>query len=162
MMDGEWADEDIDRLIAAIDEDESCESCWREFHLISDALNRRPIMSDDFMARFHEQFAAEPTVIAPRALRHRRLQVVGKRWVAISMAASVVLVGATAFYVNRSAAVTAPSVGAQIAVNQAPMRPAEVDVNPYLVAHQDVIGNPGLVHRAVILTEAEAEQPVVH
>ena len=161
MMDGEWDDQDIDRLLAAIDEDESCGSCWREFHLISDALNQRPPMSDGFMARFQEQFAAEPTVIAPRALRHRRHSV-GRRWVAISMAASVVLVGATAFYVNRNAAVTTPVIESQIAVNQVPMRPIESDVNPYLVAHQDVIGNPGLTHRAVILTEAEAEQPKAH
>jgi len=162
MMDGEWDDQELDRLLAAIDEDESCESCWREFHMISDALNQRPLMSDCFMERFRAQFDAEPTMIAPRALRHRRMHGVSRRWVAISMAASVVLVGATAFYVNRSAAVTTPVIESQIAVNQAPMRPVESDVNPYLVAHQDVIGNPGLMHRAVILTEAEAEQPKAH
>ncbi|MBV8464495.1 MAG: sigma-E factor negative regulatory protein [Burkholderiales bacterium] len=159
MMDGEWNDQDIDRLIASLNEDEDCASCWREFHLISDAMRERPALSPDFMSRFSDRLDAEPIVVAPGAMR-RKQQPVRRRWVAMSMAASIVIVGATAWYVTRSAN-SQQMAAPYVAVNQ-PAAQDEADVSPYLVAHQDVLGNPGFAHRAVILTEAEAEKPTVH
>jgi sigma-E factor negative regulatory protein RseA len=111
------------------------------------------------MSRFSDRLDAEPIVVAPGAMR-RKQQPLRRRWVAMSMAASLVIVGATAWYVTRSAdphQMATPYV----AVNQ-PAAQDESDVSPYLVAHQDVLGNPGFTHRAVILTEAEAEKPTVH
>ncbi|GAB3249991.1 sigma-E factor negative regulatory protein [Chitinimonas naiadis] len=166
LMDGEWDDHELEKLIAAMDQDEASSS-WRDYHLIGDAMNQRAVLSDDFMANFSARLDAEPAILAPNALRRRGF-VPGKRWVAMSMAASVVLVSATAWYVAGSmpgSSVVTPSQLATasslpVAANQA-AQPVADDLNPYLVAHQTMLGNPGFNHRAVILTGAEAERAVV-
>lgn len=168
MMDGEWDEHEFAALIAAIDEDDECASNWREFHLISDVMRQQQPMSADFMSRFCERFEDEPVVLAPGAMR-RRSGRVNPRWVALSMAASVVLVSATAFYVSRGQGVSAVPMVAQVAANQPQVgvqqvgvpSDADVDVNPYLLAHQAMVGNPGFSHRPVILTGAEAERASV-
>ncbi|QDQ25541.1 hypothetical protein FNU76_03770 [Chitinimonas arctica] len=169
LMDGEWDDHELAELIASIDEDDACAESWHEYHLIGDAMHGRPVLSDNFLANFSARLEAEPTILAPNAMKQSaiRRDVVRqgasmfhmrphKRWVAFSMAASVALVSATAWYVgNGTGVVAAPQ--AQFAANQA-IKPAVDEVNPYLVAHQALLGNPGFNHRAVVLTGAEAER----
>jgi sigma-E factor negative regulatory protein RseA len=158
MMDSELSDRDLDALIASMNEDDDAAECWHHYHLISDALSGQPAVSGDFMARFAERFDAEPVVLAPGAMRARPAAV-KRHWVALSMAASVALVSATAWYVSQPA--VNPQAAPYVAVNE-PAQQADSDINPYLVAHQDVLGNPGFNHRAVILTEADAERKTAH
>jgi sigma-E factor negative regulatory protein RseA len=156
MMDGELDEHGFAQLLAAIDEDDACADTWRDYHLISDAMNCQTVMSADFMDRFSERLAAEPVVIAPGAMRRRHVMA-NPRWAALSMAASVALVSATAWYVGRGSIAVAPPVEVQVAANQASV---DADVSPYLLAHQAMIGNPGFSHRPVILTGADANQAV--
>ncbi|WP_051318797.1 sigma-E factor negative regulatory protein [Chitinimonas koreensis] len=161
MLDGEWDDHELEAMLAAIDREEGCAEAWRDYHLISDAMNRRPMLSDNFLANFSARLDAEPIVLAPAALRRRSLAP-RKHWVALSMAASVALVSATAWYVGRGQAGGVPQLETElrVAANQPSQaaRPAADEVNPYLVAHQALVGNPGFNHRPVILTGAEAER----
>lgn len=164
MVDGEWDDHELEKLIAAIDQDESFAEAWHDYHLISDALKQQPVLSDNFLANFSAKLDAEPVVLAPSAMR-RRSVAPRRQWVALSMAASVALVSATAWYVGRGQGVTTPMASSelQVAANQ-PLSvavPADA-VNPYLQAHQALVGNPGFGHRPVILTGAEAERAVAH
>ncbi|PHV11578.1 sigma-E factor negative regulatory protein [Chitinimonas sp. BJB300] len=160
MVDGEWDDHELDKLIAAIDDDEDCATAWRDYHLISDAFNQQPVLSDNFLANFSARLEAEPVVLAPSAMR-RRSVMPRKQWAALSVAASVVLVSATAWYVDRGQGVAAPMVVTDMhaAANQPVVSTREADaVNPYLQAHQALVGNPGFNHRPVMLTGAEAER----
>ncbi|SFZ72521.1 sigma-E factor negative regulatory protein [Chitinimonas taiwanensis] len=161
MVDGEWDDHELEKLIASIDQDESCAQAWHDYHLISDAMRQQPVVSDCFLAKFSARLEAEPVVLAPSALR-RRPAAPRKQWVALSMAASVALVSATAWYVGRAQGGSLPAAELQVAANQpAPRAAQNVDaLNPYLQAHQAMVGNPGFSHRPVILTGAEAERAV--
>lgn len=160
MVDGEWDDHELDKLIAALDEDEASAGAWRDYHLISDALNQQPLLSDNFLANFTARLDAEPVVLAPSAMRRRAMKP-RKQWMALSMAASVVLVSATAWYIDRGQGVTSAVVvnDLQPAANQPLVATRAADtVNPYLQAHQALVGNPGFNHRPVVLTGAEAER----
>lgn len=166
MMDGEWDEREFADLIAAMDEDDECAGNWHSFHLISDVMKQQQPMSGDFMSRFSERFEAEAVVLAPNALRRRNGRV-SPRWVALSMAASVALVSATAFYANRGAQGDAAPAIVAVAANQPqaqPVQNVDLEANPYLLAHQAMIGYPGyptISHRPVILTGAEAERAAV-
>jgi sigma-E factor negative regulatory protein RseA len=155
LMDGELDEHEFAQLLADIDKDEACATQWHHYHLISDAMKGQTMMSADFMDRFSARLEAEPVVITPRALR-RRVPLASPRWVALSMAASVVLVSATAWYVGREVPAAGMPTELQLAANQP--RAADVEVNPYLLAHQAMSGNPGFSHKPVILTGAEAER----
>ncbi|MEH6459508.1 sigma-E factor negative regulatory protein [Chitinimonas sp. JJ19] len=165
MVDGEWDDHELDALMASISQEEGADA-WRDYHLIGDAMNQRSVLSGDFMANFSTRLEQEPAILAPNAMR-RRVAVPHKRWVALSMAASVVLVSATAWYVSSARGLTVPGTPAGnelLAANQ-PIKVAPQvveEVNPYLFAHQAMSGNPGFSHKPVILTGAEAERAVGH
>lgn len=163
LMDGEWDDHELEQLIAAMDQDDFT-TAWRDYHMIGDAMNQRDVLSGDFLTNFSARLDAEPAILAPNALRRRGF-VPGRRWVALSMAASVALVSATAWYVvggmsgngEMAPAQLANASNLPVAANQA-AQPVSDELNPYLVAHQTMLGNPGFSHRAVILTGAEAER----
>jgi sigma-E factor negative regulatory protein RseA len=89
------------------------------------------LLSADFTVRLSERLAAEPTVLAPRAMQRP-----SQRWFALSAAASVVaavgLVGWLAFAPQ-------PQVAAPVAqaVQQKPnIVPMPTSANDYLLAHQ--------------------------
>ncbi|MFC4159199.1 sigma-E factor negative regulatory protein [Chitinimonas lacunae] len=155
MIDGELDDHELDALLSALDEEDSRD--WDTCHLIGDALNQHSVLSSDFMERFSARLDAEPIVIAPAAIKRRR-QLPRRRWVALSMAASVAFVSATAWYVGRPAlshdAETIVSANAPVAT---PVLREAVD-NPYLAAHQSLVGSTTVLHRPVILTGQEAER----
>lgn len=156
MIDGELDDHELDALLASLDEEDS--QAWDTYHLIGDALNQHPMVSSDFMARFSAKLEAEPIVIAPAAIKRRR-PMPKRRWVALSMAASVAFVSATAWYVGRPGLVhnseALASANAPIATPT--LREATSD-NPYLAAHQSLVGSTNVLHRPVILTGQEAER----
>ncbi|WP_374356980.1 sigma-E factor negative regulatory protein [Chitinimonas sp.] len=152
MIDGELDEREFAELMAEFDADDECAEQFGQYQLISDALSGQAMMSDDFMSRFSARLEQEPVVLAPHAMRRPRT--LDRRWVALSMAASVALVSATAWYVGHGQIYAAPAE-ATVAANQVM---SEADASPYLLAHQAMVGNPGFYHKPVILTGAEAER----
>jgi sigma-E factor negative regulatory protein RseA len=140
LMDGELDDKSAAELIAALGRDREAVQTWRTYQLISDAMRQSRLLSEGFTARVAERLAAEPAILAPRALQPEP-----RRWYALSAAASlaaVALVGWLAFAPQ-------PSLTPQVAPAPAPLaklqgvvdtKPAIVPLpsaaNDYLLAHQ--------------------------
>lgn len=65
-LDGETARAETEACITAMKHDEALRQKWSEYHMVGDLMRGMAPVQDDFMARFSEQLAAEPTVLAPR------------------------------------------------------------------------------------------------
>jgi len=134
LMDGELDDRGAAELIDALGRDREALLAWRSYHVISDAMREGRLLSEGFAARLSERLAAEPTVLAPRAL-----QAQSRRWYALSAAASlaaVTLVGWMAFAPQPRVA-PAPVPVAQIQPEAKPnIVPLPTATNDYLLAHQ--------------------------
>jgi len=134
LMDGELDDRSAAEVIAALGHDDAAVRTWCTYQLISDAMRESRVLSGSFTARFSERLAAEPTVLAPRAL-----QAESRKWFALSAAASaaaVALVGWLAF-APQPAVVPAAAPVAQAPVETKPnIVPLPTAANDYLLAHQ--------------------------
>jgi sigma-E factor negative regulatory protein RseA len=131
LMDGELDDKSAAHVIQALAHDRDAMETWRTYQLISDAMRESQLLSKGFTARLAQRLAAEPTVLAPRAMQHAP-----QRWFAVSAAASVVaavgLVGWLAFAPQ-------PQVAAPVAQAVEPkpnIVPMPSAANDYLLAHQ--------------------------
>ena len=137
LMDGELDDKSAAELIEALGRDREAVEAWRTYQLISDAMRQSRMLSERFTARVAERLAAEPTVLAPRALKPEP-----RRWFALSAAASVIaavgLVGWMAFtpqpQVTPIAAPVAPVE--PVAESKPAIVPLPTAANDYLLAHQ--------------------------
>ena len=65
-LDGETAPAETEACRTAMKHDEVLRQKWSEYHMVGDLMRGMAPVQDDFMARFSEQLAAEPTVLAPR------------------------------------------------------------------------------------------------
>ena len=138
LMDGELDDRSAAELIDALGRDREALLAWRSYHVISDAMREGRLLSEGFAARLSERLAAEPTVLAPRALQSE-----SRRWYALSAAASlaaVTLVGWMAF-APQPQVVPGPVPVAQVQPAQVPdvkpnIVPLPTATNDYLLAHQ--------------------------
>ena len=130
LMDGELDDKSAADVIQALAHDRDAMETWRTYQLISDAMRESQLLSKGFTARLADRLAAEPTVLAPRAMQRAP-----QRWFAVSAAASVVaavgLVGWLAFAPQPQ--VPAPVASVQEKPNIIPM---PTTANDYLLAHQ--------------------------
>ena len=138
LMDGELDDKSAAAVIQALGNDHEAVRAWRTYQLISDAMRESRLLSVDFAARFSERLAAEPTVLAPRALP-AQLMAQSKRWYALSAAASlaaVAMVGWMAFGPQLQVSPASVPV-AQVQPEPKPdILPLPSTANDYLLAHQ--------------------------
>jgi sigma-E factor negative regulatory protein RseA len=138
-MDGELDDKSAAAVIQALSREPEAREAWRTYQLIGDAMRESRVLSPDFSARLAVRLAAEPTVLAPRALQPH-----SRRWFALSAAASlaaVALVGWLAFAPQPQVAPTAKAPAAPLAAQSAAepkpnMVPLPSGTNDYLLAHQ--------------------------
>lgn len=89
LMDGELDADEAARQIAHLKQDTDRRHVWDAYHVIGDAMRgecSRGMLATAFSARFSQQLALEPTVLAPR-LRSSRIQTY-----ALAAAASVAAV----------------------------------------------------------------------
>jgi sigma-E factor negative regulatory protein RseA len=154
LMDGELDDKSAAEVIEALGHDQEAVRTWRTYQLISDALRESRLLSADFTARFSQQLAKEPTVLAPRSMQRE-----SRKWVALSAAASVAavaLVGWVAF-----APPPGPVPVAQVQT-EAPKPPAMVPLpnsaNDYLLAHQAFSPRGSLAPYIRTVSEQPAER----
>lgn len=132
--------------LAALENDPELKQWWNECHLVGDLHQQEPVLSSDFMNRFSQRLEAEPTVFAPAAMRKKAQEHKPARtWVALTAAASVLMVSTAAWLSYRSDTPTVMQVSGTLAA-----APASNEVSPYLLAHQELSGNPGA--RDLLLT----------
>jgi sigma-E factor negative regulatory protein RseA len=136
LMDGELEDRYAAQAIESIGRDAEALQTWRTYHLISDAMRQSRALSEGFTTRVAQRLAAEPTVLAPRALPAQP-----RRWFAVPAAASVVaavgLVGWMAFGPQPQAPAPASAPVAQAQPDPKPqIVPLPSAASDYLLAHQ--------------------------
>jgi sigma-E factor negative regulatory protein RseA len=137
LMDGELDDKSAAEVLESLGRDREAIEAWRAYQLISDAMRDSPVLSADFTARVSARLAAEPTVLAPRAMRPEP-----RRWFAVGAAAAaslaaVGLVGWMAFGPQPGGPpAPAPVAQAKPAEAKPVMVPLPTQANDYLLAHQ--------------------------
>ena len=137
LMDGDLTDAEFERCCADLKSGAAI-GAWACYHTIGDHLRGDCRVSRAFSARFATALAAEPTVLAPSAMRKSpRTQPGAFAWAVAATLAAVTVVGYTAY----SMVETPPSAVA-MAREAASMRAAQVTapiVIPaaYLLAHQE-------------------------
>ena len=132
LMDGELDDKSAAEVIEALGRDHEAVRTWRTYQLISDAMRESRLLSADFTARFCEDLAKEPTVLAPRPMQRE-----SRNWVALSAAAGVAAVALVGWVTFAPQPGPAPLAQVQAEAPKPPvMVPLPTSANDYLLAHQ--------------------------
>lgn len=145
LMDGELADEEAARELALLRGGAEARQTWDAYHLIGDALRGDAYHS--YATRVASQLAAEPTVLAPRAIREPARAYLRYALSAAAAAAGVALVVWTASPVLNPSSKQLASAPARFAPQTAPASAAEKKkVENYLFAHQPAMqaANPNI------------------
>jgi sigma-E factor negative regulatory protein RseA len=141
MMDDAAEDHECESCVKRLKDDPELRAAWDAYHLIGDAL--RGHTAPDIVARVQRRLAAEPTVLAPRAIEPARRRAA---WYGLSMAASVAavaLVGWMALPLFDLQQESPPRVTAQVPA-PAPLVPVAQGVSDYLLAHQRFSPSPAI------------------
>ena len=133
-LDGETARSETEACVTALKRDDALRENWSEYHLIGDLMRGVAPATDDFMARFSAQLAAEPTVLAPRR----------SAWpqrVAVASFASLAVWGVISLTGWRQDRPANPSLAVVQDFQQAALEgndgSGDSHLTPYLVAHQE-------------------------
>lgn len=136
LIDGELDDQEMERQLALLKQNNDAQDSWEMFNLIGDTLRGDSRISPDFSRRIAERLALEPTMLAPQ--RRAAKNVV--RY-AMSIAASLAAVSVVAWVAFSNNPLTAP--GSPASVHLAGPAPAQLasinsqgQMNEYLLAHQ--------------------------
>ena len=122
LLDGELPEQEGDALLRRLTRDADYVARWSEYCLIGDALRGTACPPDRLNQRIHAALAQEPTVLAPVPKRAKAQPVL---WLAAA---------ATVAAVTWMVLSAAPDQGAPVEIAAGP---ANVNVLPYLAAHQD-------------------------
>jgi sigma-E factor negative regulatory protein RseA len=133
LVDGEAEADEADPCLGALKRDDALRQNWSEYHLIGDLMRGVAPAQDDYMSRFSDRLADEPTILAPRrSVWPQRLAVASFAglavWGAISLSGLMSDVASTP---NPPLAM-APGFQ-QVAL----MSDNDTRVGPYLAAHQE-------------------------
>jgi sigma-E factor negative regulatory protein RseA len=154
LMDGELDDKSAAAVIEALGHDQEAVRTWRTYQLISDALRESRLLSADFAARFSQQLAKEPTVLAPRPMQRE-----SRKWVALSAAASVAAVALVGWVAFAPPPASVPVAQVQTEAAKPPaMVPLPNSANDYLLAHQAFSPRGSLAPYIRTVSEQPAER----
>ena len=170
LMDGELGARELQEPLAALREDAGARDAWRTYHLISDALQGRALLSTNCLRRVAARLAEEPALVAPLPGPVRPPE--RARWfvpsaLAASLAA-VALVGWVAFAPREGAGpvplakAPAPVVAAAPQAERAkePARlPLTSAARDYLLAHQAFAPRNGLLGMAPYVRAVSSDAP---
>jgi len=141
LMDGEQPRDDA--LFDALKRDRALRDCWRQYHLIGDALKGESVLDRDITARVMAALDDEPIVLAPRKPVRRELQ--GSVLALAATLAGVAVVGWIALAPAQAPKAVVPVVHSETAAAQPvsartnavpPVRQASREMQEYLIAHQ--------------------------
>lgn len=172
LMDGELDARELQEPLAALQQDTGARDAWRTYHLISDALQGRALLSTDCLQRVAARLAEEPVLVAPHPGPIRAPE--RARWfvpsaLAASLAA-VALVGWVAFAPQQGAGpapvakAPAPVLAVKAELAKEPARlPLTSASRDYLLAHQAFSPRNALLGMAPyvrsVSSEAGAKKP---
>jgi len=139
LADGELEGHEAAGAYAALKSGGEAHEAWRRYHLISDAMRDTRLLSDGFAERVAERLAAEPTVLALKALAAPARSL---PWYATRVAAGIAAVAFVGF-----ATMSVLDQGAALPMAQAPKAaepavaapaivPASESARDYMQAHQ--------------------------
>lgn len=133
-LDGEAGRADTDACIASLKNDHALRQAWSDYHLIGDVMRGMRPGPEDFMARFSSRLASEPTILAPR-------RGPWSQRIAVASLASLAVWGAVSVTGLISGTPAHAPLAAVPDVRQASANPdgtpADIQLAPYLVAHQE-------------------------
>jgi sigma-E factor negative regulatory protein RseA len=137
LMDGELDDKSAAEVLQALGTDHEAVRTWCTYQVISDAMRESRLLSVDFAARLSTRLAAEPTVLAPRAVQAES-RTHSRTWFALSAAASVAAVALVGWMALAPQPQPAPPPPvAQVQPEPPPnIVPLPSTANDYLLAHQ--------------------------
>jgi sigma-E factor negative regulatory protein RseA len=132
LIDAEATHDETASCLAQIKRDFEAGQRWSDYHLIGDVMRGMEPMRSDFVARFSESLAAEPTVLAPPS-RSWAPRVAAASVAVFAVLGVVALTGVMRepVAVNTLAAHSGPDIQSAAAVSD------ETRLAPYLVAHQE-------------------------
>jgi sigma-E factor negative regulatory protein RseA len=140
LMDDQLDGPECEGCLRRLKDDDALRDDWAVYHLIGDALRGTPARG--LPAAFAERLAAEPTVLAPRAMP-KVVSPRRKAWYGLSAAASVAAVAAVGWMaVNVGQAPVPgrqPEIAAAPAGSATPVTaviPVAQGVGDYVLAHQ--------------------------
>jgi len=141
LADGELGGHEADGAYAALKSGGEALEAWRRYHLISDAMRDTRLLSAGFAERVAAGLAAEPTVLAPKALAAPARSL---PWYATRIAAGIAAVAfvgfATLSVLDQGTAPqmaqTPKSAEPAVAVVAPAVVPASESARDYMQAHQ--------------------------
>ena len=129
LVDGALAGAEIDTMFGHLNGSVELQTCWREYHLIGDALRGDCLPTGRIRKRLMAQLVSEPTVLAPRR------SIVSRPVAVVALAASLMAVAIVSWNLVQHA--DEPQTIA--------LSPRDFDrVNPYLAAHQEFSSVAGM------------------
>jgi len=133
LMDGELFEDDAGMVLDQLKRDPATRKNWAAYHLIGDVLRQPDHIHSDLSARVRERMQDEPAMLVLRTNAVKQKI----RTFALSAAASLSAVGVVAWMSFQ----ISPEIAPQIAMQQAALRPASMQILPksddYLLAHQE-------------------------
>jgi sigma-E factor negative regulatory protein RseA len=168
LMDGELDAHELGEPMSALGEDADAFETWRTYHLISDALQGRALLTNDCLRHVVARLAEEPILVGPLptdVVRPERARWFVPSALAASLAA-VALVGWMAFAPPQKApplapVARAPQLAPVAAARPAPKAPARVPMTAatrdYLIAHQVFSPRSTLLGMAPYVRSVSAE-----
>jgi len=133
-IDGELPAHDAEVLFNELKRSQNLRGCWREYHLIGDALKDETWLDGDITAAVMRALQDEPVVLAPALSGPGRMQ---RTLLALAATlAGVAVVGWVALAPQQAPAPTGALVAQREAVVAEPVRQASREMQNYLVAHQ--------------------------
>lgn len=145
LMDGELDDHEARPVMERLRRDREMQALWSSYHLIGDALRRQAILTSDYAGRVMEKLEAEPTVIAPAAMKrsssspyHRLVMPIAASLAGLGVVAWVAISMNAAPEIPSQAAVVQPT---ELAANANGPVPVSLPlpnkaIHEYLIAHQ--------------------------
>lgn len=148
-MDGETASTEAKQTLQRLRSDENCQQTWNCFHLVGDVMRGEPVLRDDFIERLRKRIDEEPVVLAPRARWSGPTRMALSAAAAVAGVAIVLVIGLSGnplrpqFDVAKRKSDPAQIAGQAPSITTAELRPQPpaaanpVQVNEYLMAHQE-------------------------
>ena len=152
LMDGELFDDEAEALFDKLKRDPVGHEQWLQYHLISDVLRQPEHVHADISNTLRERLKAEPTVLAPRSRGGQKV-----RWFALSAAASVMALAIVGWLSVQVGPEMAPQIAMQQSGNSS-VRPASLNMDDYLMAHQEYSPSASMEGMAPYIRTVASEQ----